>query len=179
MLLNRFIISKDYWDEAGIPERICMIDLYSFDLKNKYGLSFFEYYENGLGNYEGVILSLENSKFWLSSLKDGTGILKSIEQDKDSNNPNKEVYKINVFLNSRDGDSELAFKKLKKYFKLDDSKYFNISQDLGPAKWGIYKINEKKVEIEVSRFLNKLTAQKEMSNYKSKTHKQSCFLKEA
>ncbi len=168
MLLNKYVVSKDCWNEAGIPERICMIDLYSFDLKKKYGLSFFEYYENGLGNYEGVILSLDNSKFWLSSLKDESGILKSIDQDKDSNNLNKEAYKINVHLNSKDGDSKLAFEKLKKFFKLDDSKYFNISQFLGPAKWVLYKLNEKNVEIEISRFLNKLTAQNEKKKYESR-----------
>ncbi len=93
-----------------------MIDLYSCDLKYHYGLSLFEYYENGLGIYEGGILKLEGSVFWLSSLKDQTGSLKSIVQDADSNNPHKEVYKINVQLNSGDAISGLAFKKLKKYF---------------------------------------------------------------
>ena len=176
MQLKQYSISKECWDEPGIPERICMIDLYSFDLINKYGLSLFEYYENGLGHFEGVILNLENSKFWLSSLKDETGILKSIEQDIDLNNPDKEAYKINVYLNSRDRNSELAFKKLKKYFRLDDSKYFNVSHNLGPAKWGLFKVINKNEEIEVSRFLNKRSAENVKKKYKSKKHKY--FLRE-
>ncbi len=170
-------MSKDDWIETGLPPRICLLNLYTGNLKEDFQLEFFNYEQSGLGIFEASVVKVEETLYWIEALKDETGSLCRIEDDTDSDNPNKAAFKVQIFINSNTTDSRIALDYFLNAFDPERKSSFGITKELGPAVWQLCRIDDNNVEFEIERFLNEVSANSHKKAFEKNKHKQTYFVR--
>ena len=77
--MNIFMEHEDDWKELAFPECIAILPFTYQQLGVHYGLTFFDFIEDGLGKTYGCFASIGNVSCYLSSIPEAGGISEFVE----------------------------------------------------------------------------------------------------
>jgi hypothetical protein len=108
-------------------------------------------------------LQIDNSQYWVSSHPQGPDI----------------AHYMAVEVPSIEINTEVALTKLLSELQISKEELKHCSDDLGPAKWVLYRIDDNANKIEMFRFQNELFANNVRKRYQQKGHKQTYVVTKA
>ena len=152
-------VNEKEWNENAYPVYLCVIPFTRKELEKKFGLTFFEYNEEGLGELCACVVKINKILFWLGA---PVG--------------NESLY-LNALSRCREKDSELALKELLNDLDINKNDLEWHNNNLGPARWVLSRLDDNNNEVEMLRFQDKDCANWVKKKYEEKGHKQSYFVK--
>lgn len=149
------------WDEPGAPFPLCVLALKPEDFSRRWNIQFTDFEDDGLGPCKSAIVLLGEVLCLLESHPLGLA----------------EAQLVTVFIQSTEPDSNLALHKLLTELGLDRNDLAWDSECLGPAQWGLFRIDDNGNEFEMQRFLLEVSANWVMRSYEKRGHKQSYLVR--
>ena len=149
-------IDEKDWEEIAASVYIAVLPFSADELEQKYGLKAFEYEDDGLGRVKTCIIQIENTKYWLSSYLDGPDIARFVVVEVQSFEP----------------DTRVALTQLLDALDIHEKSLVHCQDDLGPAKWILYRVDDNGNETEMYRFHQQESAVWVGKKYEKKGHKQ-------
>ena len=116
------------WKEVAHPIQLCELPLFPDEISKKYGLSFFEVEEMGLGTLETAVIEIEGSLFWLQCpiLQRKLGVI--------------------VYVRSFEENNDIALKNLLNAFELNETD-LNWKKEIGKKENYKEKASKEAVKI--------------------------------
>ncbi len=153
-------INEADWCDVGNSIALCQLPFSVALAKNKFGIVFFPYAEEGLGELFGAYIKIGISQYFLKSLNPQVGI-------KDG---------ITAFIPSTSESPTEMLEAVFSCFRLCKSDLLWVRDDLSPPAWRLYRVDDNGNEVEMYKFLDESNALALKHHYEIKGHKQSYFV---
>ena len=150
------------WVEPAAPLPVCTLPFTPRDLHRVYGLDFEEFDDDGLGPCQCCIVEAGAIQFRLESHPLGPA--------------GSEL--CTAFIHGDEPDALRALHVLLDALTLSDQRLCWRAEGLGPARWGLYRLDDNHNEVEMRRYQLEVSAMWMARQYEAKGHKQLYFVRQ-
>ena len=154
-------ISEEHWNEIGDPETLAVLPIYPSEIEKNTSISFSDDFEDGLGRCQVALIQIQDFIYLLTAYPDGPA----------------ECHFITVKVRSFEPNSEIALSNILNKLNINRNRLIWEGENIGPARWILYRLDDNGNEIEIYRFLNERSAKWVQSKYEKKGHNQCYFVK--
>ena len=155
------------WGELNEFIELCVLPMMREDLESRFGIEFYKFSTDGIGEFCVSEVEIQGSNFFLISLKDSSrATLEEFNYDN-----------ILVCMGCQSAHSGKLLTILLNDLDLPISDLLWCSGDLGPAQWSLHRLDDNNNEIEMFRYLRERCAESAKKIFDKKGHKQAYFVK--
>ena len=155
------------WGELNEFIELCVLPMMREDLESKFGIEFYNFTTDGIGEFCVSEVEIKGSNFFLVSLKDSSrNTLEKFNYDN-----------VLVLMGCRTSYPNKLLTLLLNDLDLKISDLLWCCDDLGPAQWSLHRLDDNNNEIEMFRYLHERCAETAKRIFDEKGHKQAYFVK--